>query len=94
MRIIELDDYENELTKLERLNYEVYSRESIISLLIKNNNIDSPAYKKYCDEFTDYFMQYEKAKDEFSSKFLTEEEKSDDSLYWNIDFKTKQMVVK
>lgn len=75
-------------TKIEMLQYEVFSRKEIItSYLQMSDNTASELFKTYQAEYTDYFTQYNKAKQEMVKKYEVPSDKS-----WNLDFATRELT--
>lgn len=87
---------QDDVTKLEALNYEVSARTDIISFMLSNGlRTDTDNFKKYQAEQIDFKIQYEKAKKEFETKFIRPrvEEKKCGLGSWSLDFKKCEVTV-
>ena len=75
-------------TKIEMLQYEVFSRKEIItSYLNMSSNISSELFKAYQDEYKEYFTAYNKAKQEMLKKYQVLAVNN-----WNLDFTTRELT--
>lgn len=80
------------ITDLERLQYEVQSRQSIIVYMINNGmDISTDNFKTYQNEYTDYLKQYENKKYEVEVKYVYPNNKK--AKNWNLDFASGELII-
>ena len=61
---------------LERLHYEVVSRERILALTLENGAVNlEGAFKTYYEEYLSIYKEYDVAKSEFYGVYLTNVDK-------------------
>ena len=86
--IIDISDYSEEITILERAFFELKARENIINLMIIEGFKEHPNYKLYWDEYLEYLKVYQLLQQDFYNKHLTEYDSK-----WKINFDTETAVV-
>lgn len=91
-RSIDISDFENEITKLERAYLEVMGRENILNYLISNGNKNSAEFKEFWTDYIDYLRVYENAKHEFFNECLIHVFNGYNGN-WTIDFEKKEVVI-
>lgn len=63
-----------EVKIMERLDFQIKGREFIITKMLSNGtNFDNELFKKYHDEYIDYFTQFEIAKNMINEKYIPEQ---------------------
>jgi hypothetical protein len=76
-------------TKIEMLQYEVFSRKEVITTYLNtSNNASNDLFKAYQNEYKEYFTQYNKAKQEMTTKYGVPTGKA-----WNLDFATRELTI-
>lgn len=85
---------------LQRLNYEVFTREEIITKLLEMHKDDeddslftSKPFLKYSEELSRVKAEYEMAKLEAEKIYIPKELYGQHQYSWNIDFITNVMTV-
>lgn len=74
--------------KIEVLQYEVESRKDIISQMLANGmNTSGDAFKRYHDEYQEYFIMFNKAKQEMLDIYKVPKNTS-----WNLDFSSYELT--
>ena len=72
--------------------YEVNGRRELISYMLNNDmRTDTPAYRRYHQDYMNYYIQYVKMKDELENKYVYAE--IDNPISWNLDFETYEIVI-
>ena len=85
--IIEDREFINEL---ERLQYEVEAKKSIIAYAL-SINISSERFTEYQNDYINTFKKYQEKKNEVEMRFVRTAVKNPNK--WNLDFKTGEIVV-
>ena len=85
--IIEDKEFINEL---ERLQYEVEAKKNIISYILIEN-IDTPQFKKYHDDYVQTFIAYQRKKNEVEVRFVKNKVNNPNS--WILDFGTGELII-
>ena len=92
MKKVVIEDKEF-ITELERLQYEVQSRQSIITYMINNGmDITTDNFKKYQNEYTEYLKKYENKKYEVEIKYVYPNYAQ--AKNWNLDFASGELIIK
>lgn len=84
-------DYEDSL-KLEKLQYEVNARKSLLAYLIQLDIQKNDKFEKYHKEYLDFFTQYEKAKKYITDKYIPKDKINNSE--WELNFETQILTVK
>lgn len=87
MRLLEIPNQEEIILILERANYEVQCRKSIINFMVSDGLNETENFKKYWNEYILYTKAYEQLKYEFQRDYIPK----DFSGNWEIDFNTKEV---
>lgn len=75
-------------TRIETLQYEVFSRKEIITAYLHmDENESSALFKNYQDEYREYFTAYNKAKQEMLEKYEVPAGST-----WRLDFSTRELT--
>ena len=84
---------------LERLYYDIITRERIIAHLIESHKDDeddsvlsSAPFTSYHDELSQVSAEYEMAKAEFASKYIPKEF-GGHNISWELDFNTNILII-
>lgn len=100
MKKLEINVNQETINYLQRLNYEVYTREEIIAKLLETHKDDaddslfvSKPFLKYSEELSRVKAEYEMAKLEAEKLFIPKELYGQHQYNWNIDFVTNVMTV-
>lgn len=81
------------INTLQKLDFEVKSREFIIMAMLKNQSeINTEAFKKYHGEYVDYFSQFEFAKQIVTDTLVPEALRSH-QVEWTIDYASKTLII-
>lgn len=77
--------------ELQSLMYQVQCRTQIIKdILTGNVVVDSEMFKKYHDEYEEFFMYYELKKNDMIEIYIPEDLKN---CNWNVDFVTQEIIL-
>ena len=83
----ELIDY------IESLGFEVEARRALIEAMLRQGaDITGESFRKYHDEYREFFVQFEAAKKEFEQKFVLPQAK-DGLLNWTLDYQTGEVTL-
>lgn len=100
MKKIEISVNQEMIDYLQRLNYEVFTREEVITKLLemhKNDTDDSlftsKPFLKYSEELSRIRAEYEMAKSEAEKLYVPEELYGKHLYNWTVDFSTNMMIV-
>ena len=100
MKKIEIIVAQEMVDYLQRLNYEVFTREEVITKLIemhKNDTDDSlftsKPFLKYSEELSRVRAEYEMAKLEAEKIYIPKELYGKHEYRWSVDFSTNVMTV-
>ena len=100
MKTIKVNVTQETINYLQRLNYEVFTREEIITKLLemhKNDNDDSlftsKPFLKYSEELSRVKAEYELAKVELEKIYIPTELYGKHQYNWTIDFATNVMTI-
>ena len=84
---------------LQRLHYEVESREDIIQRIIEAHALDEDAsvissaqFRKYQEELSELKAEYEIAKQEVTNQYIPDEVKKENAS-WQLDFQTSTLTI-
>ena len=94
MRTVRLgDEYTNRICELERLHYEVSTKERVIALAIQMSNtpIDEGVMNHYMEEYTNVYIEYERAKEHFYNDVVVNLMQEGD-LSWELNFEAKAVT--
>lgn len=81
---------EEEFLNLERLHYEVVTRERIMSLAMANDTISfEGSFKTYHEEYLAIYKEYDAAKLKLFNIYLSNIENITQYRNWEADFRTK-----
>lgn len=85
-------DIPEELSQyIESIHFEVEARKSLINYCMGHGiNPENPVFKRYHDEYIEFFIQYEEAKKEITEKFVSNKHKN---ASWNLDFETSTLTI-
>ena len=85
---------EDVFVNLERLHYEVISRERILALTLANEsaNLEGP-FKTYYEEFMAIHKEYDEAKFDLTNIYLANVEGIGHYRSWEVDFRTKTVIL-
>lgn len=100
MKKIEINVTQEMVNYLQRLNYEVFTREEIITKLIEMHKNDaddslfiSKPFLKYSEELSRVKAEYEMAKLEVEKLYVPEVLYGKHQYNWNVDFITNIMTI-
>lgn len=100
MKTIKIDITQEMVNYLQRLNFEVETREEIITKLIEihKNDIDdslftSKPFLKYSEELSRVKAEYEIAKLEVEKLYVPTELYGVHQYNWTINFQTNEMII-
>lgn len=100
MKQIKINLTQETINYLQRLNYEVQTREEIITKLLemhKDDNDDSlfvsKPFLKYSEELSRVKAEYELAKIEVEKLYVPKVLYGQHQYSWNIDFVTNEMTI-
>lgn len=100
MKKIEINVTQEMVNYLQRLNYEVFTREEIITKLLemhKNDTDDSlftsKPFLKYSEELSRVKAEYEMAKLEVEKLYVPTELYGKHQYNWSVDFTTNIMTI-
>jgi len=92
---------EADINYLQRIHYEVMSRNEIVTTLIENHAVDesdavlnSPAFKTYSNQLSELKAELELAKLRIAEKYLPEKYKTNSRATWEADFSTGELVIR
>ena len=94
MRTVRLgDEYTNRIYELERLHYEVSTKERVIALAIQMSNtpIDEGVMNHYMEEYTNVYIEYERAKEHFYNDVVVNL-MQDGDMSWELNFEAKAVT--
>ena len=107
MRTVRLgDEYTNKICELERLHYEVSTKEKEINARIKeltkervialaiqmsNTPIDEGVMNHYMEEYTNVYIEYERAKEHFYNDVVVNL-MQDGDMSWELNFEAKAVT--
>lgn len=84
---------------LQRLHYEIESREDIIQRIIEAHALDEDAavirsvlFRKYQEELSELKAEYEFAKQEVTNQYIPDEVKKE-NVTWQLDFQTATLTI-
>ena len=92
-RILDVSDYQKELNILERVHFEVRARENIITFLLQKNQGDTPAYKKYYEEYIQYLKAHDIVKKEFGDKCINQILGYEYTNSWTVKYDEKEVII-
>lgn len=78
------------INELERLQYEVEAKKSIIAYAL-SMNINSERFIEYQNDYVNTFKEYQDKKNEVEMRFVRAVVQNPNK--WNLDFKTGEIVV-
>lgn len=79
---------------LERLHYEVTSRERILALTLTNQTVNlEGVFKAYYEDYTAIYKKYDIAKSDLYNSYLTNIENIAQYRSWEADFRTKTVIL-
>lgn len=84
-------DYEDNL-KLERLQYEVNARQSLLAYLIQLDIQKNDKFEKYHKEYLNFFTEYEKAKEQLIKKYIINNQ-NEKIKNWSLDFESQILTI-
>lgn len=100
MKQIKINVTQETVNYLQRLNYEVQTREEIITKLLEMHKDDaddslfiSKPFLKYSEELSRIKAEYELAKSEVEKLCVPEFLYGQHQYNWNIDFATNEMTI-
>ena len=83
----ELIDY------IESLGFEVEARRALIEAMLRQGaDITGESFRKYHDEYREFFVQFETEKKEFEQKFVLPRAK-EGLLNWTLDYQTGEVAL-
>ena len=92
---------EKDMNYLQRLNFEVASRNDVITTLIENHALDhddavltSTAFLTYSKQLSELRAELELAKQQISEKYLPDEFKDHPTAIWEADFASSEIAIK
>lgn len=78
---------------IESLGFEVEARRALIEAILRQGgDITGESFRKYHDEYREFFVQFEAAKKEFEQKFVLPQAK-DGLLNWTLDYQTGEVTL-
>jgi hypothetical protein len=81
------------LTNLERLHYEVLTKERILAMTLANSTTGlSAMFDEYYKEYSEAFKEYETKKDEFYRTYLSQHVLPS-SVSWEVNFLTSTVSI-
>jgi len=100
MKKIKISVTQDMVNYLQRLNYEVFTREEIITKLLEMHKDDtddslfiSKPFLKYSEELSRVKAEYEMAKLEVEKLYVPEELYGKHQYNWSVDFTTNIMTI-
>ena len=100
MKQIKINVTQEMVDYLQRLNFEVQTREEIITKLLEMHKDDSDdslfvskPFLKYSEELSRVKAEYEMAKLEVEKLYVPKELYGQHEYKWNIDFSTNEMTI-
>jgi len=100
MKKIKISVTQDMVNYLQRLNYEVFTREEIITKLLEMHKDDtddslfvSKPFLKYSEELSRIKAEYEMAKLEVEKLYVPEELYGKHQYNWSVDFTTNIMTI-
>lgn len=90
--IIRIDNYTDELNKLERIHYEVTGRENILDIMINNGKNNTEYYNTIWEEYLSYLKAYTIEKQNFEVNCIKKIFNNKFSG-WRIDFAKKEVII-
>ena len=100
MKKIEINIAQETIDYLQRLNYEVFTREEVITKLIEMHKDDtddslftSKPFLKYSEELSRVKAEYEIAKTEAEKLYIPKELYGKHEYKWSLDFSTNVMTI-
>lgn len=74
--------------KIEALQYEVESRKDIIAQILSGSlTVKGDHFKRYHEEYQQFFIDYNKAKQELIDAYNLQDKA------WNLDFRSRQLTI-
>lgn len=77
---------------IESLHYEVNARSSLLTFAMSKGMGETDAFKKYHDEYREFFMKYEVAKQELYDNFIKKDWHGK-NVDWSLDFGSHAIVI-
>ena len=93
MRVLNIENQKEIVSKLERASYEVDCRKSILSFLINQNQSNSEAYKNYWEEYLVYNKAFQKLKYDFTQQYIIPVVENPETANWYVDFNTGEVTL-
>lgn len=83
----ELIDY------IESLGFEVEARRALLEAMLRQDaDITGESFRRYHDEYREYFVKFEAAKKEFERRFVLPQAK-DGLQNWTLDYQTGEVTL-
>ena len=93
MKILNIENQKEIISKLERASYEVDCRKSILGFLINQNQSNSEAYQNYWEEYLIYNKAFQKLKYDFTKKYIIPAAENPETANWHVDFNTGEIKI-
>lgn len=79
---------------IESLHFEVESRKSLLSFVMEKGLVESDSFKKYHDEFKEFFIMYEQAKENLEESYVKPTLNEDEKANWELVFKDCEIIIR
>ena len=94
IKIVNLSEvYPKVMLNLERLHYEVMTKERILGIAISMGNVSTQLMDKYYEEYLSVFKQYEDTKNFLHNNYIAKENPNNEYLTWEADFLNKSVIL-
>jgi len=77
---------------VESLYYEVNSRKDLLTFAMSKGLTDTESFKKYHEEYKDFYIKYEAAKTELFD-ICVKPKHYEGNISWNLDFATSTLTI-
>lgn len=81
------------MTDLERLHYEVMTKERVIGIALGTTNVPSTLVDKYYQDYLATFTAYENAKTSLYTNYIAQENQDGEYATWEADFLNKSVIL-
>ena len=93
MTLTQINCPEEVFMNLERLHYEIISRERILALTLANESVNLEGqFKKYYEDYMATFKEYDQAKQDFYTTYLANTENIENCSGWEANFNTRSVI--
>lgn len=76
---------------IESLHYELSARQDLLSFLVRNNLQESEGFKRYHEEYIDFYTQYQLAKSNLENDILIP--LIGGKFSWTLDFSSQEVTI-